>query len=487
MAVYNDPVDGSSSKRKANGHADAPAPKKANTQTFVPRNLGERYQGTAARQTPKSRTALEEKPAKQQNARDINLMDVDPRSSLRKGKTMQLQRHKDDTAMDLDVSSSMGRKRHADDDLHESAAKKQRLDAPPSSNMLLTQSSKAGKAGTKRVVSVKPAPKTNFFNSLYREDSKVKASAGVSSVCTVEYQRLTQIKRALVSTEYIPTAVPSTAVQMPDTKHTAATKAPSVTRNPNLPTPPKGSKQDGKGPVVKNTPAIKTSLNKESGKLPAPTPREGNSPKETTASGKGISKEKLQAPVDNESTSAQQTEKEAPMTKSDAKDTKDELEKPSVKVSSQTPPVSHLGNIYMKEGDKKSLKRKKEAVLEETTELKKRRKGDGSAAGVQADAPEDADPHFKEVPNHDDPNAKNGESARRGSKPRGIRNEAQACYMNSVLQAIANIPRMADHYRGMANKVIPEVEEFVALNAKNWTSRAEEGLKKLLKSKSSEL
>lgn len=187
MAVYNDPVDSSSSKRKANGHADAPAPKKVNTQTFVPRAPGERYQGTAARQPPKPRPALEDKPVKQHKARNIDPMDVDPRSSLEKGKKMQPQRPKDATAMELDVSSSLGRKRDADNDLKESAAKKQRLNAPPSSNELLTQSSKAGP----RVICVKPAPRTNFFNSFYPKGSKIKASAGVSRVCTIGYQMLT--------------------------------------------------------------------------------------------------------------------------------------------------------------------------------------------------------------------------------------------------------------------------------------------------------
>lgn len=252
-----------------------------------------------------------------------------------------------------------------------------------------------------------------------------------------------------------------------------------------MPTPPKGSKQDGKDPVVKNTPAVKTSLNKESGKLSIP--REGNSPKETIVSGKVISKERLQAPVDNESTSAQRTAKAALMTKSDAKDTNDNLEKPAVKVSSQTPLVSPGGHNDLKEGNQKSLKRKKDAALEENAEHKRRMKGDGSAAHVQENAQEDADPYFKENPKHEGPNAKNGESTQRGSKPRGIRNEAQACYMNSVLQAIANIPRMADHYRGMADKVIPEVKTFVALNAKSWNFHAEERLQKLLKSKRSEM
>ena len=52
-------------------------------------------------------------------------------------------------------------------------------------------------------------------------------------------------------------------------------------------------------------------------------------------------------------------------------------------------------------------------------------------------------------------------------KPRGIRNWANACYINSVLQAVANIPRMADRYRRLADTTVPEVAEFVASNAKD--------------------
>ena len=175
-------MDSSSSKRKANDHADAPAPKKANTNTLVPRvprAPGERYQGTAARPPPESRPALKEKPVKK--ARDIDPMDVDIRSSLEKSKTWQ----------QSDVSSSSGRKRNAEHDLNKSAAKKQRSNGLPPSNLLLTQSPQAGKAGPNRVICVKPTPKNNFFNSLYPKNSKIKASPGVSSVCTTGYQMLT--------------------------------------------------------------------------------------------------------------------------------------------------------------------------------------------------------------------------------------------------------------------------------------------------------
>ena len=81
---------------------------------------------------------------------------------------------------------------------------------------------------------------------------------------------------------------------------------------------------------------------------------------------------------------------------------------------------------------------------------------------------EDAKPS---VVGHGYLNAENEGLAARGAEPRGIYNEANACYINSVLQAIANIPRMADHYRALANKVVPEVAEHVALNAEAFKGR----------------
>ena len=93
------------------------------------------------------------------------------------------------------------------------------------------------------------------------------------------------------------------------------------------------------------------------------------------------------------------------------------------------------------------------------------------------------------------PHAENEGLAARGSEPRGIYNEANACYINSVLQAIANIPRMADQYRALANKVIPEVAEHVALNAEAFKGRdfwpedqsVREKLKALLESNKSRM
>lgn len=178
MAVYNDPVDSSSSKRKANGHPDAPAPKKANTNTFVPRASGERYQGTAARSPSNSRSVLKRRPLTQQRARDNNAVKVDGLSSLGNSKMVPQQTLKDVTSMELDISSSLGRKRPAENDVAGGTSKRQRLDGLR----------KAGKTVTDTHVLSKPAPKTNFFNSLYPKGSNIKASAGVSAVCIVGYR-----------------------------------------------------------------------------------------------------------------------------------------------------------------------------------------------------------------------------------------------------------------------------------------------------------
>lgn len=72
------------------------------------------------------------------------------------------------------------------------------------------------------------------------------------------------------------------------------------------------------------------------------------------------------------------------------------------------------------------------------------------------------------------------------AKPCGLHNESNACYINSVVQAIVNVPRMAEHYRTLANKVVPEIAEYVALNAENWnghdaTKRAPKASKQLRK------
>ena len=91
-----------------------------------------------------------------------------------------------------------------------------------------------------------------------------------------------------------------------------------------------------------------------------------------------------------------------------------------------------------------------------------------------------------------DGNASRGNLQPQGAKPRGIHSHANACYINSVVQVLANIPRMADHYRNLANRVSPEVAEYVRLNAEdlhgdgdetNYTSEAKEQFQEFLEAK----
>lgn len=134
MAVYNDPVGKSSLKRKANGHADAPAPKMANIDGFVPRAPGERYQGTAARSLPSLRTVLKAKPKTPQKAQDRDVVNANAVSSLKKNEMVQQQRPKDASAIKIYEYSSMARKRDAEHDANDRVAKKQKLRALPSSD-----------------------------------------------------------------------------------------------------------------------------------------------------------------------------------------------------------------------------------------------------------------------------------------------------------------------------------------------------------------
>ena len=265
-------------------------------------------------------------------------------------------------------------------------------------------------------------------------------------------------------------------------------------------TSPKAPKKDGNGQVEKVATVIKTSPTEGSERLPKPavTPRGENSAKDKTQSGKRISRKKVQALVDNETASSEQTVKAAPPIRSDKKVTKNGLEEPFVKVPSQSPPVSQQGHNDSTEGNKKPLKRKEVPTFEDGSGHTKRRKGDGSATSGKEGGWENARPTLADTPKpasitgHDDPNVTNREIATREAEPRGLCNEANACYINSILQAIANVPRMVNHYRGLANNLIPEVADFVALNAKHLegdvgtfypskvTSRVRRELKELL-------
>ena len=195
----------------------------------------------------------------------------------------------------------------------------------------------------------------------------------------------------------------------------------------------------------------------------------------TTASGKGFLRQKPQALVDKELTSSKQTGKTASTEK--CKITDNPLEKRFIKVPSQTPPVGLQVDNAATEGNEKSLKRKKDVAFGEDTGIEHKKR---KVTPEQATFP---------VVRHDDPKAESSEAAMRQPKPRGIVNGQLACYINSVLQAIANIPEMVEHYRGLADKMTPEVTEFLALNAKNleYESIARVRLKVLLQKNKSKM
>ena len=167
----------SSLKRRAGDLYDAPAPKRHHYEHRAP---GERYRGTAARPlaVPKVGSGTQER------VRDNGpLGAIIPLSSFRRSQA-QGQRLK----LEINVPPSLGTKRRAGNDLDESAAKKQRRSTSASMSLAPTQSREARKAVLKRA---RPTPNTGFFSSLYPKDSKLKASAGVSTFCTVGYPELT--------------------------------------------------------------------------------------------------------------------------------------------------------------------------------------------------------------------------------------------------------------------------------------------------------
>ncbi len=169
----------------------------------------------------------------QQRATNNNTGNIDDlSSSAGKSKSMQQQRPKDATAMDLDICSSVGKKRDAEKGLNERPTKKQKANPLSSSNLAMTQSSQAVKAAPSGVISVKPTPKSSFFKSLYTEGSKLKASVGVGTSHAAGNQRLIKIKRSVVSTEVVSTAVPPTAVRTRNVEHVTREKTTSVIGEP---------------------------------------------------------------------------------------------------------------------------------------------------------------------------------------------------------------------------------------------------------------
>ena len=159
----------------------------------------------------------------------------------------------------IDVHSSLAKKRRAEDDLDESTAKKQRRSCSPSLGLAPTQSQDARKAVLGRA---RPTPNTGFFSSLYPKNSKLKASTGVSTGCTVGYLELTSTKRAIVTTEIIRTPISSRGVEVMNAKYDARISTEAVVGTSKLPTPPKTPKEDGKGRLVEDAGATKSAKRK---------------------------------------------------------------------------------------------------------------------------------------------------------------------------------------------------------------------------------
>ena len=176
MAAYPKPVNGSSLKRRADDLYDAPSPKRHH---YEPRAPGERYQGTAARPLAKVFPIPNGGSGPQRRLRDNGSLDaMTSLSASRSHNQAQGQEPK----TQIDVHPSLVKKRRAENDLDESTAKKQRRSCSPSLGLAPTQSQDARNTVLKRV---RPTPNTSFFSSLYPKNSKLKASTGVSTGCTV--------------------------------------------------------------------------------------------------------------------------------------------------------------------------------------------------------------------------------------------------------------------------------------------------------------
>ena len=322
-------------KRRADDLYDAPAPKRHHYEHRAP---GERYQGTAARPLANKFPITNGGSGPQRRVRDNGSLSArTPLSASRSHN--QAQGQKNDTQ--VDVHPSLVKKRRAENDLDESTAKKQRRSCSPSLGLAPTPSQDARKGVLKRA---RPTPNTGFFSSLYPKNSKLKASTGVSTGCTVGYLELTSTKRAIVTTEIIRTPIPLPGVEMINAKHNARISTEAVVGTSKLPTPPKTPKEDGKGRLVEDTAATKS------------------------AKTKAMS--------------------------------------------------SH-----------------------EISQSSKRRRFDGDAGGNKGEA--------------------------QTTKPTGISSHLNACYINSVVQGLANVPKMADHYRRLAGRVTPEVVEYLRNNEKD--------------------
>ena len=286
-------------KRGADDFYDAPAPKRHH---YEHRVLGERYQGTAAKPLANVFPIPKGGSGAQGRNRDIGPIGARiPLSASRNRNQAQGQKHK----TQIDVPSSLAKKRRAENDLDESTAKKQRRTCSPSLGLAPTQSQNTRKPILKRA---RPTPNTSFFSSLYPKNSKLKASAGVSTGCTVRYLELTSTKRAIVTTEIIRTPISSPGVEVVNAKQNARISTEAVVGTSKLPTPPKTPKEDGKNRRVEDTAAIKSAKRKDTSSDEVSQPKKrrrfdgdvgGNKVETERAKPTGISSSVLHSPHSN--------------------------------------------------------------------------------------------------------------------------------------------------------------------------------------------
>ena len=106
----------------------------------------------------------------------------------------------------------------------------------------------------------------------------------------------------------------------------------------------------------------------------------------------------------------------------------------------KTPKEDGQGRLVEDTAAIKSAKRKNTSS-QEVSELSKRRRLDENAGGKKVET--------------------------RTAKATGIHSYQNACYINSVVQVLANVPSMTDHYRRLAGRVTPEVAEYIRRNEKD--------------------
>ena len=106
----------------------------------------------------------------------------------------------------------------------------------------------------------------------------------------------------------------------------------------------------------------------------------------------------------------------------------------------KTPKEDGKGRLVEDTAATKSAKRK-DSSSHEVSQPRKRRKLNGDAGGNEVEI--------------------------QRAEPSGMSSHLNACYINSAVQALANVPRMVDHYRSLASRVTPEIAKYIRRNEKD--------------------